>query len=105
MRRIRLPDTYLEYHPPCPAHCDGDHQEISGMYVCECGATCAWHRLEPMEIDWIAAHQIIEANITSNGHITREAVVGAISTALDRGDITPTAPPSQLGSWRGDPSL
>ena len=39
----------IQYHPPCTYHKDGDHRERQGYYLCDCGASSAWHKTVPVE--------------------------------------------------------
>ncbi len=41
------PSFLIEYHPPCTYYKDGGHRERSGYYLCECKASCAWHKTVP----------------------------------------------------------
>ena len=45
----------IEYHPTCTFYGDEGCIEQTGEYVCACGASTAWHKTTPVEIDYEAA--------------------------------------------------
>jgi len=42
-----------EAHPICTAYPDGDHRRRTGYYVCECGATTAWHKTKNVNVELV----------------------------------------------------
>jgi hypothetical protein len=73
----------IEYHPPCTFYGEEGCIEQTGEYECACGASTAWHKTEPVEIDYEAADQA--AIPMAHRIIFKDDVIAIVNAALGIG--------------------
>jgi hypothetical protein len=83
----------IEYHPPCTFYGEEGCIEQTGEYECACGASTAWHKTEPVEIDdktAVAAadafnHEMLRITGNEAAAVEMRAIYAALNAALGIG--------------------